>query len=110
MRRLVIIAVITVLALAPLAVSSAANAQTQAQTQTTLKGQDHRLLAAGAGAILGNLFFSMAGMAAGYPTLPFVTAALAPTPIDLLYGSRIMLVGSIGAGALVAHYLYTLTN
>ncbi|CAK0752545.1 membrane hypothetical protein [uncultured Gammaproteobacteria bacterium] len=111
MRRLVFVAVIAVLAFLPFAVSGSAQAQTQAQVPTLVKSQDHRLLAAGAGAILGNLFFSMAGMTAGYPAgLPFVAAARAPVPVDFLYGSRIILTVSIGVGALAAHYLYTLTH
>jgi hypothetical protein len=39
--------------------------------------------------------------------VPFVAAPLAPTPVNIALGSRILATLTGGAGGLAAHYLYT---
>lgn len=81
----------------------------QGSSQTNIQqasDQNYRLLAAGAGAILGILFFNAA--MAPFGSLPFATAPLAPNPYDIVVGSRIIAALTAGSGAILAHYLYHL--
>ena len=85
--------------------SNVVHAQGSPQTMIQQNSeQEYRLLAAGAGAILGILFFNVAMAPLG--SLPFATAALAPNPYDIVVGSRIIAALTAGSGAILAHYLY----
>lgn len=68
---------------------------------------DHRLLAVGAGAIVGVVTFNMLT----YPlsSVPFVAGTLAGTPMDIALGSRLLAALAAGGSALAAHYLYVQT-
>jgi peptidoglycan/LPS O-acetylase OafA/YrhL len=101
MRRLLFVALIALIGILPLA----ANAQTPAQQPTVAATSDHRLLAVGAGAIIGIVVFNMLTYPLG--SVPFVAAPLAPTPVNIALGSRILATLTGGAGGLAAHYLYT---
>jgi hypothetical protein len=65
---------------------------------------NHRLMAVGAGAIVGIVVFNMLTYPLG--SVPFVAAPLEPTPTDIALGSRVLATIMGGAGALIAHYLY----
>jgi len=105
MRRLIIAAMIALIGFMPVMLSSKSFAQTPAQAQTEAKsGSDHRLLAVGAGAIIGIVMFNM--LTYPFGSVPFVAAPLAPTPIDIALGSRVVAALTGGTGALAAHYLY----
>jgi hypothetical protein len=105
MRRLLIVALIALVGILPVALPVNAIAQTKTQEQTpAATSSDHRLLAVGAGAILGIVVFNMLTYPLG--SVPFVVAPLAPTPADIALGSRVLATLTGGAGGLAAHYLY----
>jgi len=78
-----IVALIAVFALLPATFASNAVAQTPsaAPTMVEIPDQSNRLLAAGAGAILGILFFNIVTNPFG--TIPWATAPLVAAPKDL---------------------------
>jgi peptidoglycan/LPS O-acetylase OafA/YrhL len=103
MRKLMFVAAIALVGLLPAALP--VNAYAQAQTQTPPQSQsDHRLLAVGAGAIVGIVLFNTLTYPLG--SVPFVAATLAPTPTNIALGSRVLATLTGGAGGLAAHYLY----
>lgn len=102
MRRLMIVALIALIGVLPV---NAAFAQIQPQAQTDKAPSDHRLLAVGAGAIIGIVAFNM--LTYPYGSVPFVAGRLAATPVDIALGSRVLATLTGGAGGLIAHYLYT---
>jgi predicted histidine transporter YuiF (NhaC family) len=104
MRKLILVAMIALVGFLPVMVSSTSYAQAPTQAQTDVKS-DHRLLAAGAGAVFGIVLFNM--LTYSFGSVPFVTAALAPTPVDIALGSRVVAAITAGGGALAAHYLYS---
>ncbi len=110
MRRLLIVALVAVIGLLPITFSMQAHAQGEAasQTQLTAADQPHRLLAAGAGAILGIFFFNL--VTTPFGAVPWAQAALVPAPKDLAVGSRIFATLAGGSGAIIAHYLYNTTH
>lgn len=109
MRRLFIVALIAMIGILPAVYAGNAFAQSQQAAQSaTADTQKDRLLAAGAGAILGILFFNMVTTHFGH--LPFVSAGIAPLPKDLAVGSRIIAALSAGSGAIGAHFLYHWTH
>jgi len=65
---------------------------------------NHRLLAVGAGAIIGIVTFNM--LTYPFGSVPFVAAPLDPTPVDIALGSRVLATITAGTVALIAHYLY----
>ena len=103
MRRFMLVALIALVGLLPVTLPVNAYAQTQTAAQTE-KQSDHRLLAVGAGAILGIVTFNMLTYPLG--SVPFVVAPLAPTPVNIALGSRVLATLTGGAGGLLAHYLY----
>jgi hypothetical protein len=106
MRRYLLVALIALIGVLPLALPVNAFAQAQAQQPTVAADTtDHRLLAAGAGAIIGIVVFNMLTYPLG--SVPFVAAPLAPTPVNIALGSRVLATLTGGAGGLAAHYLYT---
>lgn len=108
MRKLLIVALIAAVAFLP-ALAGSAYAQNEPALQTSgAPLQEHRLLAAGAGAILGIFFFNILSQPFG--TLPWMTNSLAPNPKDIVVGSRLLAALTGGTGAVVAHYIYHLTN
>jgi len=104
MRRLLIVALIALIGALPVTLPVNAFAQTPSQAETE-KQSDHRLLAVGAGAIVGIVVFNMLTYPLG--SVPFVAAPLAPTPTNIALGSRVLATLTGGAGGLAAHYLYT---
>ncbi len=103
MRKLMIVAVIALVGMLPAMLP--VNACAQAQTQTAPQSQsDHRLLAVGAGAVIGIVVFNMLTYPLG--SVPFVASTLAPTPTNFALGSRVVANLSGGAGGLAAHYIY----
>lgn len=108
MRKLLLAAMVAVIGLLPAVMPVAAQAQTPPQTQTVAKQADHRLLAVGAGAIVGVVVFNMFTRPIAW--VPFAGARLAPVPYDIALGSRIIAALSGGTGALIAHYLYNAVN
>ena len=107
MRRFLIVALIAMIGMLPVALPVNAYAQAQAQAQTD-KQSDHRLLAVGAGAIVGIVVFNMLTYPLG--SVPFVAAPLAPTPVNIALGSRVLATLTGGAGGLAAHYIYNAVN
>ena len=107
MRRLMTVALIALIGLMPLTLSTNALAQTHAQAPTELK-PDHRLMAVGAGAVIGIVLFNM--ITYPYGSVPFVAAPLGPTPTNIALGSRVFATLTGGAGGLLAHYLYNAAN
>ena len=103
MRRLILVALIALIGVMPFTLSAGAYAQTRTQAQTEVK-PDHRLLAVGAGAVVGIVLFNM--LTYPYGSVPFVAAPLAPTPTNIALGSRVLATLTGGAGGLAAHYLY----
>jgi hypothetical protein len=65
---------------------------------------DRRLLAIGAGAIVGVAAFNV--LAAPFGTVPLAGAALAAVPESVMLGSRVIAAASAGAGALAAIWIY----
>lgn len=109
MRRLLIVALVAALGFLPTVFASKAYAQAEPALQTSgAPSQEHRLLAAGAGAILGILFFNIVTQPFG--TVPWAIAPLAPNPKDLAVGSRILAALTGGTGAIVGHFLYHYTH
>ncbi len=104
MRRLIIVALIAMIGVMPFTLSTNAYAQAQPQGQTAAKS-DYRLMAVGAGAVVGIVLFNM--LTYPYGSVPFVAAPLAPTPTNIALGSRVFATLTGGAGGLAAHYLYT---
>lgn len=111
MRKAAAVVLSASLALAPLA----ARAQTAPPTPTTPttpevaveaavpakpSGVDPRLLVAGAGAVMGILAFNI--LSAPLGTVPLAGAALAPVPVDIALGSRLIAAMSGAAGAAAA--------
>ncbi len=103
MRKLMIVAVIALIGLLPVLLPVNAYAQAPAQVPTTSQ-PDHRLLAVGAGAIIGIVVFNMLTYPLG--SVPFVATAVGPTPTNIALGSRVFATLTGGAGGLAAHYLY----
>jgi hypothetical protein len=107
MRRLIIVVLATFLTLGPSLVptTSYAAAPTQKAAPVSMYSPfNDRLLAVGAGAIVGIVVFNMLTYPLG--SVPFVAGQLAPTPMDIALGSRFLAALVGGAGALAAHYLY----
>lgn len=75
-----------------------------AQIEEAIPQTNHRLLAVGAGAIIGIVTFNMLTYPLG--SVPFVAAPLDPTPVEIALGSRVLATLTAGATALIAHYLY----
>lgn len=109
MRKAAAVVLSASLALAPLA----ARAQTTPPTAPTTpevaveaavpakpSGVDPRLLVAGAGAVMGILAFNI--LSAPLGTVPLAGAALAPVPVDIALGSRLIAAMSGAAGAAAA--------
>jgi hypothetical protein len=65
---------------------------------------DRRLLAVGAGAVLGAVAFNV--LAAPLGTVPLAGAALDPVPYSVALGSRLIAVVAAGTGAIGATWLY----
>lgn len=108
MRKFLIVALVAALGLMP-AFAGSAYAQSEPSAQTAgAVNQEHRLLAAGAGAILGIFFLNILTQPTG--TLPFMANPIAPNPKDIVVGSRLLAALTGGTGALVAHYLYHWTH
>jgi len=109
-RRLFIVAMIAMIGVLPAAFASSAFAQTgQAEpTVVTAADQQHRLLVAGAGAILGILFFNL--VTSPFGAVPWAQAAIIPAPKDIAVGSRLFAALSGGGGAILAHYLYNMSE
>ena len=106
MRRLTIIVLTALLALGPSLFPGASSAAVPAAEAAVGSAHvNHRLLAVGAGAIVGIVVFNMLV----YPlsSMPVVTGPLAATPVEAAFGSRFLAAIVGGAAALGAHYLYT---
>ncbi len=86
------------------AAPAAAPAPAAEKSEPAAAHSDHRLLAVGAGAIVGVVLFNMLTYPLG--SVPFVAGPLASTPVDIALGSRVLASITGGTGALVAHYLY----
>ncbi|CAK0766336.1 membrane hypothetical protein [Gammaproteobacteria bacterium] len=111
MRRLFTLVLTLAIGFLSVAFSLSADAASQADSQAPRSGQvaiDHRLLAAGVGAIAGVVIFNM--LTYPYGSVPFVAGPLAGTPMDIALGSRRLAVFAAGGGALLAHYLYSYNN
>ncbi len=65
---------------------------------------DTRLLAVGAGAVMGVVAFNM--LTAPLGVVPLAGGALAAVPVSAALGSRLIAVASAGAGAIGATWLY----
>jgi predicted histidine transporter YuiF (NhaC family) len=109
MRRLISIALLSLVAVLPLAspvtvYAAQAAPAVQAEPEEESSSVNHRLLAVGAGAIIGIVVFNM--LTAHLGSVPFVAAPLDPTPKDIALGSRVLATIVGGTGALIAHYLY----
>jgi len=104
------VAIVAMLMLLPMTFAMQAHAQSPqtAQTSLTAADQQHRLLVAGAGAILGIFFFNL--VTTPFGAVPWAQAALIPAPKDLAVGSRIFATLSGGTGAILAHFLYNWSN
>jgi hypothetical protein len=90
---------------------SLAEAQTTPSAAATLRAPpsdnwpvDRRLLAVGAGAVVGVVAFNV--LAAPLGTVPLAGGALEAVPYSVALGSRLIAVVSAGAGALGATWLY----
>ncbi|CAK0764241.1 membrane hypothetical protein [Gammaproteobacteria bacterium] len=108
MRRLMIVALLSLMTVVPLASPVSAYAAQKAPVVQVdpdeVSTPDHRLMAVGAGAIVGIVVFNMLTYPLG--SVPFVAAPLDPTPVDIALGSRVLATMVAGAGALIAHYIY----
>jgi hypothetical protein len=107
MRRLTIVVLAIFLAVSPLLLpttSYAATPATETAAQASPVKLNHRLLAIGAGAVVGIVVFNMLTYSVG--SVPFVAGPLAATPMDIALGSRFLAALVGGAAALGAHYLY----
>jgi hypothetical protein len=106
MRRLITIALFSLMTILPFASPATVYAAQEApvfQSEETIM-PNHRLMAVGAGAIVGIVVFNMLTYPIG--SVPFVAAPLEATPTDIALGSRVLATIMGGAGALIAHYLY----
>ncbi|CAK0756774.1 membrane hypothetical protein [Gammaproteobacteria bacterium] len=106
MRRLIVASLFSVMVAGTLA-SPVLAAQTAPPAPTAVEEKmpsDHRLLAVGAGAIIGIVVFNMLTYPMG--SVPFVAAPLDPTPVDIALGSRVLATFTAGVSALAVHYLY----
>ncbi len=110
MRRLLIVALVAMIGLLPATFAMQAHAQSEPATGTvvTAADQEHRLLVAGVGAILGIFFFNL--LTTPFGAVPWAQAALVPAPKDIAVGSRIYAALSGGTGAILAHYAYNWFN
>lgn len=108
MRRLTFIILAAFLAFSPALIPTTASAAPSGEIATIgpLK-MNQRLLITGAGAIVGIVVFNMLTYPMG--SVPFVSAPLAATPMDIALGSRFLAAMVGGAAALGAHYIYTLS-
>ncbi len=109
MRRLMLVALLSLMTALPvLSPATVYAAQTTAPVPQTNGGgvekSSHRLLAVGAGAIVGIVVFNMLTYPLG--SVPFVAAPLEATPVDIALGSRVLATVVAGTGALIANYLY----
>ncbi|HAS51476.1 MAG TPA: hypothetical protein DCS21_06950 [Gammaproteobacteria bacterium] len=100
MRKLITAALATVL----MTVSYLSPSTSQAAPLQEPASSDYRLLAIGAGAIVGVVTFNMLTYPLG--SVPFVAGPLAGTPIDIALGSRLLATVTAGTGALLAHYAW----
>jgi hypothetical protein len=92
-------------------VSSQASAQTSLPTTASLQARaperslvDRRLLAVGAGAVVGVVAFNI--LAGPLGTVPLAGGALEAVPYSVALGSRLIATVTAGAGALGATWLY----
>lgn len=102
MRKLMIV-VLLIFTMLPIINVNAASYATDSEEKTVYSG-NHRLLAVGAGAIIGIVTFNM--LTYPFGSVPFVAAPLDPTPVDIALGSRVFATIVAGTSALIAHYLY----
>jgi len=102
MRRLMIVVLLlSILPLGSLRAAQTVQPVAQVEQESTY---NNRLIAVGAGAIVGIVVFNMLTSHLG--SVPFMAAPLDPTPKDIALGSRVLATLVAGTGALVAHYLY----
>ena len=104
MSRLLAVLLVAGLAGLPAATVLAEPATAAETPAATSSGTNYRLLAVGAGAIVGVVAFNM--LTYPWGSVPFVAGSLAATPVDIALGSRLLAVVAGGAAALGAHYLY----
>lgn len=109
MRRLTFVVLAAFLTLSTALVSTSAGAAASGDITTAgpIK-MNQRLLAVGAGAIVGIVVFNMLTYPMG--SVPFVAGPLAATPVDIALGSRFLAAMVGGTAALGAHYIYTATT
>jgi len=107
MRRLIVASLFSMMVVgalaSPVLAAQAAPPATPAIIEEKVPS-DHRLLAVGAGAIIGIVVFNMLTYPMG--SVPFVAAPLDPTPVDIALGSRVLATFAAGVSALAVHYLY----
>lgn len=117
MRKAAAVALSASLALAPLAVRAQTATPTlpttpqvaeEAAVPAKSSGVDPRLLVAGAGAVMGILAFNI--LSAPLGTVPLAGAALAPVPVDIALGSRLIAAMSGAAGAVAASAVWDQTT
>lgn len=78
-------------------------------TSTGGQGDDStRLLAVGAGAMLGVATFTLATYALG--PVPFAGAAVEAVPVSIMLGSRLVAAASAGLGAMTGAWIYDTTT
>lgn len=106
-RKLTIIMLAAFLAFTPALVPSNAYATDGIASVGPLKF-NKRLLAVGAGAIVGIVVFNMLTYPMG--SVPFVSGPLAATPVNIALGSRFLATMVGGGSALAAHYLYKIST
>ncbi len=104
MRRLMIVALLSLMTALPLIAPTTVYAAQSAAQASEEDKSSHRLLAVGAGAIVGIVVFNMLTYPLG--SVPFVAAPLDATPVDIALGSRVLATITAGTGALIANYLY----
>jgi hypothetical protein len=91
----------------PLQASAQANAPAAATVRAPAADSwpvDRRLLAVGAGAVMGAVAFNI--LAAPLGTVPLAGGALEAVPFSVALGSRLIAVVTAGAGALGATWIY----
>lgn len=104
MHRLTIIVLTALLALGPSLFPGTSSAAAPAAEASPTR-VNHRLLAVGAGAIVGIVVFNMLTYPLG--SAPAMAGPLAAIPMEVAFGSRFLAAIIGGAAALGAHYLYT---